>query len=83
MALPPRRVLLRLKHQQDLQLDPHHHQLVSEVELTFQVKGRSVVEESEEVEPLILRLKPLKHNYKNLNCKMTLLTKSAISTSVS
>ena len=54
-ALPPRRVLLKHKHQQDLQLDQHHHQLVLEVEPTFQVKERLAVEELVAEEPLMLR----------------------------
>ena len=80
LALPPRRVLLNLQHLRDLQQELHQHHLDWEVDQVSRVKKLSAVE----LELLLLMHKSrhLKLNYKNLSCKMTLSTKSAISTSV-
>ena len=81
LALPPRRVLLNLQHLQDLQQELHQHHLDQEVDQASQVKKLSAVELE-----LVLQMHKSRHlklNYRNLSCKMTPSTKSAISTSVS
>lgn len=80
LALPPRRVLLSLQHRQDLQQELHQHHLDQEADQVQRVKKLSVVELE-----LLLQMHKSRHlklNYKNLSCKMTLSTKSAIFTSV-